>query len=143
MLARISMAAIALVVVAWMAVLVRDAHVFDQATAPPPGGVGALPGQLRRPDGLSRRAGQLRASRLLRPDTAPELQTAVFLEVRGAPEDLVRALRIATSVAHSEPENLDAWVDILSIDRARGDAGGVRVALAHVRRLDPLLAPGS
>jgi hypothetical protein len=140
MLARISLAVLALVVVAWMAVLARDAHVFAQATSPPAGGVGSLPAELRRPGGLTRRIGQLRSSRLLDPDTAPELQTAVFLEVRAAPGDLTRALGIARSVARREPRNLDAWVDILSIDRALGDQRGVQVALAHVRRLDPLLA---
>jgi hypothetical protein len=143
MLARISLAAVALLVAAWMAVLIRDAHLFDHATAPPPGGVGALPAELRRPGGVDRRAEQLHASRLLNPDTAPELQIAVFLEVRGAPPDLARALRIATSVAHREPQNLDAWVDILAIDRARGEQGGARVALERIRQLDPLLAPRS
>lgn len=143
MLARISIATVALVVAAWMAVLAHDAHLFDQATAPPPGGVGALPAQLRRPGALARRADQLHASRLLSPDTAPELQTAVFLEVRAAPADLLRALRIASSVAQREPQNLDAWVDILAIDRARHDDRGAALALAQVRRLDPLLASRS
>ena len=140
MLARISLAVVALLAAAWMVVLARDAHLFNQATAPPPGGVGALPAALRSPGDLARRTDQLHASRLLSPDTAAELQTAVFLEVRAAPGDLVRALRIATSVARREPQNLDAWVDILSIDRARRDNPGAGVALAHVRRLDPLLA---
>jgi hypothetical protein len=143
MLARISLAVVALLAAAWMVVLTRDTHLFDQATAPPPGGVGALPAALRSPGGLARRADQLDASRLLTPDTAAELQTAVFLEVRGAPEDLVQAFRIAAAVARREPQNLDAWVDILGIARARHDNLGAGVALAHVRRLDPLLAPRS
>jgi hypothetical protein len=140
MLARLSLTVLALVVVGWMAVLARDARLFAGATAPPAGGVGALPRALRSPGGLARRADQLRASRLLDPDTAPELQTAVFLEVRAAPGDLSRALAIARSVARREPHNLDAWVDILSINRALGDQQGEQDARAHVRRLDPLLA---
>lgn len=136
MLARAALAVTALIIAFWMAVLVHDSINFDRATAPPSGGLGGLGPSLRH-GGLAKRADLLRSSTLLSAGTAAELQLAGFYEIRSQPGDLQRALAIAESVARREPSNLDAWIHILSNERALHRAQGADAAIQQILRLDP------
>ncbi len=137
MLARAALAVTALIVGVWMAVLIHDAHQFDRATNPPPGGLAGLARDLRRPGALQARIDPLRASTSLNPGSAADLQIALFYEIRALPGDFNRGLQIAQSVTRREPQNLTAWVTVYRIERDKRDAAGVQAAFNHVRQLDP------
>jgi hypothetical protein len=81
----------------------------------------------------------LRASTFLNPDTGADLQLAEFYALRSQPGDLQRALRLALSVTRREPQNLAAWVSLLSSQRRLANTTGQRQALDQIRQLDPLV----
>jgi len=138
MVARMALAGVAVVAAAWFAVLLVDQHTVNRGFAAPAGGVPALVAQLRTPARFNARVSDLRRGQFLNPDAAAELQIAVYLQIRDQRGDLDHALRIAETVVRREPENVEAWVNVSSIQRDRHDLPGEQAALGRARRLDPI-----
>lgn len=138
MLGRVGVALVAVVAIAWFGVTLRDDHDLTQGQSPPRGGLPGLVANLKAPAAFNQRINRLRDTRFLNPDTTPDLQMATDYQLRSVGEDHAHALRIAEAVARSEPQNLNAWIVILSIQRFRHDLAGEQTAIAHLRELDPL-----
>jgi hypothetical protein len=134
---------VGVVAVAWFAVLLVDVHRANEAAASN-GTIAAVEAALKGPQAqFDRRIDLLRRARFLNPDSAVDLDIAGAYQVRGGAANLAIALRIARSVARSEPQNLDAWLAILRIQAARHDAAGERQALDRAHGLDPRDFQGS
>jgi hypothetical protein len=134
---------VAAIVVAWFAILLVDEHRVNKAAAANDT-IAAVAAALKGPQAeFDRRIDLLRQARFLNPDSAADLDIAGAYQVRGGATNLASALRIARSVAHSEPQNLNAWLTILKIQTARRDRAGERLALDHARGLDPRDFQGS
>ena len=128
----------AAVIAAWFAVLLVDAHKVNKAAAAG-SSIAAVRAALTGPQAqFDRRLNDLRAGRLLNPDSSITLDIAGAYEARGGTANLERALSTVNAVLRDEPQNLDAWATLYAIQRARGDVAAQRVALAHAQRLDPL-----
>ncbi len=123
--ARAGLAAVAVLVIAWLAVMERDLR-LQQA------GVEALrPGA--SPAQLDAAEGDLRGARFLYPDPAPDISLALVHRARG---DEARALAAIEDVVRREPANLTAWA---TLGLLGGEAARPRLDAA-LRRLDPLNA---
>jgi predicted Zn-dependent protease len=124
-MARAIVAVVAVVVVAWLAVMERDARL--QAVAGHEVHHGATAAE------LARAGSHLRAAGFLNPDRTVDISRAVVLWTSGR-----RAAARAQlgDVVRAEPDNLVAW-DLLRL-YAEGDRATVSRALAARRRLDPL-----
>jgi hypothetical protein len=116
------------VALGWLIVLERDTRL--QARAAATSRAGASPAALKVA------ARDLRAARLLNPDSTPDVALAAVERATG---DDRRAMETIESVLRREPDNLTAWA-ILRAFAARSDPAGVERALAARRRLDPLSA---
>jgi hypothetical protein len=127
-LARVALGTLAVVVIAWLAVLLRDVRLQERAAA----------GSRDRTSevALVGIADDLRAARLLNPDREPDLTRAVVENALGR---RARAIELIEAVTRAEPENVLAW-ELLAL-YAR-DPAAVRRARAARNRLDPLGAPG-
>ncbi len=119
MIARVAVALLAVVVLAWLGILYRDQRLVAGALEAP------SPAQAES---------DLRRGRLLNPDTGPDALRSVLLAGTG---QRARALAMLEGVLRREPENLYAWSALLSLSRGRDPANTHR-ALAAQRRLDPL-----
>ena len=113
--ARACVAAIAVVVIAWLAVMERNEHLLKRGV------------ETRSVDDFSR-------ARVLNPDTSADVGRALVLQSRGEGRE---ARRVLDSVLRREPENLRAWGLLYLISRD-ADPAAARRALAARRRLDPL-----
>ncbi len=124
---RTILAAVALLVVAWSAVLVRDERLARQAED-------SILGNPKMSDARWAEAmEQLEDAELLNPGTPWKLARAQALLLR---RDRQAALRVADSVVESEPDNLAAWAVVLRATRGR-DARRSAEARAEIRRLNP------
>jgi|SRR5215207_7146602 len=130
-LSRILIALVAVIVVAWSAVLLRDEHLARDAEA----AIRADPDMsaARFADSMEK----LRDSEFLNPGTQWILVRANVLLLR----DKAEAQRVADSVVESEPDNLAAWAVVAKATEKR-DPGRFDQAMAEIRRLNPPL-PGS
>jgi hypothetical protein len=126
--ARVVIGVVAVVVLAWLAVMERDARLQAR-------GVKAA-GQLRVPGNFARAESDLLDARLLNPDTTPDLARAVLYQAAQRPE---QAAALVENVLRREPENLAAWSFLLAVERGR-DSAAVARAVAARRRLDPVNA---
>ena len=126
--ARIAVAAVAVVALAWLGVMERDAR--RQAE-----GIAAA-GRLHVPGSFARAEDDLRAARLLNPDAAPDFARAVLYQGAGRP---AQALALLERVVRREPDNLAAWGLLYSVTR-EPEPEIARRALAAKRRLDPVNA---
>jgi cytochrome c-type biogenesis protein CcmH/NrfG len=124
-IARVALAVVAVVVLAWLGVMERNTRLQAQ-------GVGER--NVARADADLRRAG------FLNPDTAPELGRAFLYANRSGAEPARRAAAVLEGVLRREPDNLRAWSGLLYATRGR-DPVTARRAVAAMRRLDPLDAP--
>jgi hypothetical protein len=139
-IARVCLVAVALVVVAWLVVMERDAHLLANGTA--------LAQKLTSKEkdvcprapagtadcrGFARAVSDLRAARFLNPDTAPQLNLGIVLAGNDA------KLRVASArrLTRSEPENLGAWLELLVASLHAQDLATSRDAAAALHRLDP------
>jgi hypothetical protein len=113
--ARASVAVVAAVVLAWMAIMERDERLLQQAVK-------------------TRVEADFRGARLLNPDTGPDVGRALVYHGRGRGRD---AQALLGSVVRREPDNLTAWGLLYLISREADPAVAQR-ALAARRRLDPL-----
>ena len=130
MLARGALIAVALVVIAWLAVLERDVRL--QARAERDSRHGATPAQ------LARAADDLRRARFLNPDRDPDVSRAVVESSRG---HRAQAIALIEDVVRAEPDNLLAW-GLLAVYARGTEPAAVRRAFDARRRLDPLGARG-
>lgn len=119
---RVTVIVVAVVTLAWLGVMERGVRL--QAA-----GVDAAD----RRDVASADA-DLRAARLLNPDTLPDVRRAFLFQGTGRPDD---AARVLEDVVRREPDNLDAWGLLYTFTRER-DPATARRALEARRRLDPL-----
>jgi hypothetical protein len=126
--ARVCVVAVALAVLAWLAVLERDTRLLASGVAALEPGAGA--------DALARGESDLRAARLLNPDTAPDYYRALVLRARGDADGAQAAIE---DVLRREPDNLRAWATLALLANERDEAA-VRRAHAARLRLDPLNA---
>lgn len=129
--ARAGVALVAVVVLAWLAVMEYDARTLkhgvetasEMFTAGNPS-----------PEGFRSAESDFRDARLLTPDTTPDLHRAVLYRVHGRTSQAVALLE---DVVRREPDNVTAWNVLYALVRD-GDPVAARRALAARRRLDPL-----
>ncbi len=143
MIVRGAIALFAALALAWMVVMLNDAHDLAHGTAVPGDKTANLLPILRHPATFRARVDEVRAAKLLNPDSQPDLAIAGDYALRSAPGDLDRALAITQAVVRREPDNLQAWVDLLGIQEFRHDQAGARAAAAHIHLLDPKDTRGS
>ena len=126
-LARIAVALVATILVAWFGVLARDQHVGNDA-------VGQIVDRpLMDKAAWDRVMADLGRADLLDPSSDWNMTRANYLVLR----DRRGALRQAESIVRREPDNLGAWVVILETTRGRDPARAARAA-REIRRLNPL-----
>jgi hypothetical protein len=127
-LARASVALFAVLVIAWLGVLLRDERLArsaqDRVFYTP-----TLSGSA-----LARELDRLKDARLLNPDRTPDLQRAALLLQRGYPDE---AARIAEEHVRHEPAALAAWTLIAKANRQRDPARAAE-ALGELKRRNPL-----
>lgn len=128
MTARVSLAVVAVVAIAWLALMLRDARLAAHGEA------ALAPGA--SPAALAAAESDLRAARLLNPDREPAVNLALLQRARG---DAAGALATIEDVVRDEPDNLIAW-GVLSVLARGRDSEAVERALAARERLDPLNA---
>jgi hypothetical protein len=125
MLGTAALALAAIVVIGWLAVMERNTRLRAASFA------------AARKGDVARAEDDLRRSRLLSPDTTPDLSRALLYFGQGRRAD---ATGLLERVIRSEPKNLPAWGELLVVSRGH-DAALTSRALAAIRRLDPLEAP--
>jgi len=126
--ARACVALIAVVAVAWLGVLERDTRLLARGLA----GLERDPGAGQ----LASAESDLRAARLLNPDTAPDFNRALVYQARG---DAARAQATLEDVLRREPDNLRTWAALSLLVAGRDEAAARRAREARLR-LDPLNA---
>ena len=124
MAARAGVAVIAVLALAWLAVMERDVRLEARGAA-------ALRSK-GEPAVLARAETDLRRANLLNPGTEPDLNRALVRRARGREAQSVALLE---DVLRREPDNVVAWrvLGVLS-------PGAAGRSLAAQRRLDPLNA---
>jgi hypothetical protein len=127
LIARVALAAVAVVVLVWLGVMERDSRLQTRAVAE----AGTPP--------ISKALRDIRAARFLNPDTAPDTLLGLLYAVHG---QRPRGIATLEHVVRREPDNLFAQGQLYSISRGHDDAVAAR-ALAALRRLDPLDFGGS
>ena len=132
MFARISVAAVAVVAIAWLAVNMRNLDRFEEgqrlALAR-----GTTPAQVEQAARL------LEDSRFLNPDTRPMLSKGALLVARG--DGRAReGLALLEEAVRREPENVLAW-GVLAAATRRLDPARSRVARERARELSPPVDP--
>lgn len=128
MAARVLVAVVAVVVLAWLAVMQRDARLLAR-------GVDAA-GQLRTAGSFERAESDFRAARLLNPDASPDIGRAALYQGAGR---LRQGTLLLEQVVRREPDNRAAWTQLLAVARGRDPAREAR-AIAALRQLDPVSA---
>jgi hypothetical protein len=123
---RVVVIAVALVLIAWLGVMERDARLQAR-------GVDAA----QRHD-IADADADFRAARTLNPDTAPDLNRS-FLYERTARH--AQAAAVLEDVLRREPDNLTAWGLLFAFTKNHDPATADRARAAR-RRLDPVSARG-
>jgi predicted Zn-dependent protease len=129
-LARIGLAAAALIAAAWFALGVYESRAVSQARSAAAGRGPISGAQARRADDL------LHDAATLNPDRAVDVLRAQVALARG---DAARSRQILDGVVRREPQDLDAWIAL-----ARASANDVRqrqIALLHILKLAPPAKP--
>lgn len=122
MVARVLVAVLAIVVLAWLGVMERDTRLL------------ATWGPTSRTEGVRAADDQLRSATFLNPDTTPDLQRGLlYLGNRR----LRRSAATVQGVLRREPDNIDAWGELFLVGRGH-DRSLVHRARNAVRRLDPV-----
>ena len=126
-MARVAVAVVAVLLLAWLGVIERDTRLRSQALKSWDHGR------------VIRAEADLLRARSLDPDTAPDILRAALYLGRG---ERRRAATTVERVLGEEPQNLAAWSALLLIAGGH-DPAAVRRARAAIRRLDPIGARGS
>jgi hypothetical protein len=121
-IARVSLALVAVVVIAWLAVMERNTRLQTRAVA-----------ESGRPP-ISNAYRDFRRARFLNPDTAPDVLIALIDSVHGKS---ARGIATLQGVVRREPENLFAWGQLFKIAQGHDQAVADH-AYAELARLDPL-----
>jgi hypothetical protein len=124
--ARLVVAIVAVVVLAWLAAMARDTWHYDRGVA--------AAARLDDPARAARAERELHAASRLNPDRTPDIRRALILWL-GGHTPAARAL-LEDAVA-AEPDNLSAWTALDWVAGSR-DPRRAREALAEMRRLDPV-----
>jgi predicted Zn-dependent protease len=128
LLARAAVAVSAVLVLAWLGVMVRDERLLERAVE--------ISGRVHRSADAARAEDSFLSARSLNPDTAPDVGRAVLYIGRGRRG---RAVTLLDDVLRREPDNLTAWGLLFEVSRD-ADPRAARRALATRRRLDPFSA---
>jgi predicted Zn-dependent protease len=128
MLPRLLLAACAILVIAWVGVLVRDHYVGESAAH------ALLYDQNVSGREFERNIQRLADSRFLNPSSSADLVRGTYYLARGR---LGAAARVAEALVRSEPENVDVWQLLWRATRDTQPARS-REAAAQVKRLNPL-----
>jgi hypothetical protein len=123
---RWAVAVIAVALIGWLAVMERDARLYDRGLA--------AGGRLDDPRTIARAEDDLRAARWLSPDRAPDVGRALTLWATGR---AAAARALLEDVVRAEPDNLSAWTALGWVG-ADTDRALARRVEAEMRRLDPL-----
>jgi len=126
MAARVFLALLAVLVIAYSAVLLRDTRLQERATE--------ITQSPRAKDEIGRAVSDYRAAGFLNPDTGPDVGRAFALQVQRRPREAIAA---AEEVVRREPENVTAW-RLLSALTVELNPARSRQAAARARALDPL-----
>jgi predicted Zn-dependent protease len=125
-LVRVLSLVAALVVCAWFALGIRQAHETTQAAAILSHGTDSSYAQAAHADSL------LHSARALNPDLQVDVLRA---EAALIENDRARAVRILEDVVRREPTNLDGWV---FLTRASRNVPELKRAAARIAELDPM-----
>jgi predicted Zn-dependent protease len=128
MLPRLLLAACAILVFAWVGVLVRDHYVGQSAAE------SLLYDQKLSDREFEHNIQRMADSRFLNPGSSADLARGTYYLVRGRPGT---AARVAEALVDAEPENVDAWQLLWRATRD-SDPARSREAAAQVKRLNPL-----
>jgi len=123
--ARVGLAAVAVAVVLWTAVLIRDARLVRDPAAAARAGIA--------PATAARAAQDLHRAGLLNPDAGLDVARGRFELLAGRPAE---ALRLGRAVARDEPDNVDAWVVVYAAAGALQDRPTAERAVSEIRRID-------
>jgi predicted Zn-dependent protease len=125
-LLRVVGVVVAVIVCAWFALGIRQAHDANRATDILAGASPLTSPQVHEAGSLLHRAGQLN------PDRSVDLLRSQLALRQG---DAARARAIALGVTRAEPENLDAW--LAYGEASTHDRLAFLLALQHLNRLAP------
>lgn len=128
MAARVATILAAVVVLAWLGVMERDRRLQARGVA--------TAGNLRTAADVAHADADLRAARLLNPDTMPDINRALVYRFDGRFD---AAVALVEDVLRREPENRAAWGGLYALTRDRDPAAAER-ARAALARLDPVNA---
>ena len=127
MAARLLIGLLAVVVLAWVGVLLRN-HLLSEAASP------LLYDSNMGTREFDRNIAKLEDAELLNPDSGLDLARATYLSVR---ERRARARDELEALLASEPDNFTAWRLLLGVSRGV-DPERAAQARAEIGRLDPL-----
>lgn len=140
MIARVTVAAVAILVLSWLGIMERDANLLVRArsrSAHVSQRVKATCARSpsARPDCrlFTGAVSDARRAELLNPDTTPRL----FGGLLSATGQRPRQAAVADEVLRSEPDNLGAWTALLLAAQGR-DPQATQRAVQNLRRVDPL-----
>jgi hypothetical protein len=119
---------VAVLAIAWLVVMERDDRKLTSGTA--------LTAKAETPGNATRAESDLKAARLLNPDPRPDQIRALLLYARGLS---AQSTALALRVARDEPDNIQAWNQVLQVSRAH-DKAAATLALRELARLDPISA---
>ena len=128
MAARVAVAVVAVLLIAWLAVMERDERLFQDAVQ--------TSAHARDAADAARAERGFRKARLLNPDLEPDTGRAVLYIGTSRPR---KAIALIEDLVRREPDNLTAWALLFKVSRGV-DPANERRALAQRRRLDPLNA---
>ena len=124
MVARVAVAIVAVLAIAWLGVMERDERMVQRGV------------QASKQGERARAERSFRDARLLNPDSAPDvLRSFLYLGANRRAE----AKALVEDVVRREPDNLTAWFVLFRISQGT-DPALERRALAARRRLDPVNA---
>jgi Tfp pilus assembly protein PilF len=122
--ARVAVAIVAVLAIAWLGVMERDERMVQRGV------------QASKQGERARAERSFRDARLLNPDSAPDvLRSFLYLGANRRAE----AKALVEDVVRREPDNLTAWFVLFRISQGT-DPALERRALAARRRLDPVNA---
>jgi len=128
MTARIALAAVAVIVLMWVGVALRNAIVLEDA-----GNVIFRAAPRLRAE-VDRSLSRIKSSEFLNPDPTGKIARARFLLLDDRPRE---ALRLVDQVVADEPDNLAAW-SIVYVAAREVDPARARQAVVAITRLDPV-----
>ncbi len=125
---RVAVGLVALLAVGWLVVMERDQRLLTSGTK--------LTATGKTAGDAAQAKSDLEDARLLNPDPEPDQIRALLLYARG---HFTQSTALALRVARDEPDNIQAWNQVLQVSRAH-DKPVATLALRELARLDPISA---